>query len=788
MRKNVSLIMSVMAFCTVSAESYMYLKSNVDTKYKFKVDDIIRVDVMKDSVQQKSLLIQKSDSSTYPYSINTISQVYYPGEESIDSSTIDGYEYVDLGLQSGLKWATYNVGAMKPTEYGDYFSWGETRPKDHYFWDNYKWCRDLEHDDENNPTDFIKYCSDSLYGLYDNKRTLEEADDAASANWGISWRMPKDVEYNELMVYCKWDWTADYQGSGVAGWIGTSRMNGKTIFFPAAGGYINTCNNNNIVSNDGFKGYYWTASRGMNNKTIKSSCYLIGEDIKKHCLTSQKRWLGNQVRAVSGDRTYSISFYDLDSTFNKTLEVKLGEAAEYVNPRIYIGREFVRWSDSSFVDVSGDMDVYAIYDPLDKITEEVTVSGQLTGYDYVDLGLASGLKWATYNVGATSVTEKGDLYAWGETEPKDHCTWEDYKWSDGKYNTMNKYCEDERYGKVDSLYQLEVEDDAAMSKWGDSWRMPTSLEQRELLAGCYWYEVNDFMGSGIHGYIGKSKTNGNQIFLPANLDVYSKEGAYAYQSSTLSFVSYECLAMFFEEAIYADVSKFSRQNVLYVRAVAAVEPTPSDTVSIVEPTNTDSVAVSGQVEGYDYVDLGLESGLKWATYNVGASKVSEYGDFYAWGETQSKEVYDWSTYKWANGSYKSITKYCTNSSYGTVDDKSKLDPDDDVATVYWGSKWRMPTIDEIKELIAGCEWNYVENFNNSGLNGYIGVSNKNQHTIFFPLVDLSNGKVNFENGNYRSSSLGSRSNNSGAFYMSKYGIGVEDINRTRAAVVRAVAE
>ena len=88
--------------------------------------------------------------------------------------------------------------------------------------------------------------------------------------------------------------------------------------------------------------------------------------------------------------------------------------------------------------------------------------------------------------------------------------------------------------------------------------------------------------------------------------------------------------------------------------------------------------------GHEYVDLGLPSGTKWATCNVGASSPEDYGEYYAWGETETKSTYDWRTYKWCKGSNDTMTKYCTSSSSGTVDNKTVLDPEDDVAHVKWG--------------------------------------------------------------------------------------------------------
>ncbi len=106
----------------------------------------------------------------------------------------------------------------------------------------------------------------------------------------------------------------------------------------------------------------------------------------------------------------------------------------------------------------------------------------------------------------------------------------------------------------------------------------------------------------------------------------------------------------------------------------------------------------GDMSNHEYVDFGLPSGLLWATCNVGASMPEDYGDYFAWGETETKSYYNWSTYKWCNGSETTLTKYCTNSNYGTVDNRTTLDPEDDAAHVNWGGDWRMPTSAEWEEL------------------------------------------------------------------------------------------
>ena len=158
------------------------------------------------------------------------------------------------------------------------------------------------------------------------------------------------------------------------------------------------------------------------------------------------------------------------------------------------------------------------------------------------------------------------------------------------------------------------------------------------------------------------------------------------------------------------------------------------------------------------VDLGLPSGLKWACCNVGATTPEEYGGYYAWGETEGKGDYDWDTYKYCNGSHNSMTKYCTSSSYGTVDNKTTLEPADDVATVKWGGSWRMPTTDEQQELKNNCTWTWTTL---NGVNGY-RVTGPNGNSIFLPAAGYRGGTGVCDQGFgcYWSSSLDS----SGTFF------------------------
>lgn len=163
------------------------------------------------------------------------------------SSSYGGHEYVDLGLPSGTLWATCNVGASNPEDYGSYFSWGETTTKNTYNWSTYKYCKGAE-------DNLTKYCShsvDGYNGFTDNLTILLNGDDAASVNWGNGWRTPTGAELEELYKNTTNTWTTQ---NGVNGRLFTAR-NGKSLFLPAAG---RVCGNE--LDYSGRCGDYWSSS------------------------------------------------------------------------------------------------------------------------------------------------------------------------------------------------------------------------------------------------------------------------------------------------------------------------------------------------------------------------------------------------------------------------------------------------------------------------------------------------------------------------------------------------
>ncbi len=149
------------------------------------------------------------------------------------------------------------------------------------------------------------------------------------------------------------------------------------------------------------------------------------------------------------------------------------------------------------------------------------------------------------------------------------------------------------------------------------------------------------------------------------------------------------------------------------------------------------------VDGHRFVDLQLPSGLLWAETNLGAENDTDFGDQFAWGETQMKEDYSLGTYRYGT-EFKKMTKY------NSTDRKVTLSPEDDAATVLWGKSCRMPTYEELEELgdTTNCTWKWVEKttVNNDTIRGYEVKSVRNGNTLFLPASGAHNGKNYYKEG------------------------------------------
>jgi hypothetical protein len=154
-------------------------------------------------------------------------------------------ELIDLGLPSGTKWASCNIGANKPTEYGDYFAWGDTSAKSNYVG---RTCETYD----------LDIFSLKMDDYVNRRNVLSDNYDAATYIWGERWRIPSGEQAQELIDNCQWEWVINYENSGVNGRLGISKINGAKIFLPAAG-YAQSSNHLMMGDNGG----YWTGSPNM---------------------------------------------------------------------------------------------------------------------------------------------------------------------------------------------------------------------------------------------------------------------------------------------------------------------------------------------------------------------------------------------------------------------------------------------------------------------------------------------------------------------------------------------
>ena len=745
-------------------------------------------------------------------------------EEANDSipQFVDGYECVDLGLPSHTLWATINVGAETPEGFGNYYSWGETETEDIYYWETYNYSDDRG-------SYISKYCIDENFGSLDNKTVLEAGDDAATAKWGNLWQMPLYEQIEELKdtCYTTIEWTFQNE---VAGILVTSKVNGNSIFLPAAGNI-----QGNSTSYVGEYGFYW--SRSLYSKNDVSAPSFYAERLlfnSNGCFPSRYygkyiyaplRYLGHPVRPVVVQRVpypwpisqieLSYSELLLDRT-NATKKLIPHLTPSYAKPKIAwesSDENVAQVGDDGLVTVVGEGTCTITCRATDingaSATCQVTVlgEGRADGHNWVDLGLPSGTLWATCNLGANSPGENGDYYAWGETLPKDDYTWETYRFCEDTYNSMTKYNVIDRFGKLDYMTWLKPTDDAAYTSWSNCWQMPSEEQLEELMNS----EYTDYAYVGKYKTFGieiTSKINGRSIFLPMPGHYTGTE----YFSGHSSGDTYDCSAYLTRSldknqcntAICLSISHASAimishvfrfygysirpvryKDVTYVNRIvldqSAVCLEPGETITLsaeVYPANAAnkdvlwtsdnqnvaSVDAEGKVTAntlqgiatitcyaadgsgpYAHcdvalvmpcpdnnhphlIDLGLPSGTKWSCCNVGSDMPEEYGGYFAWGETTTKSDYGWNTYKYCDGTSSKLTKYCNDSKYGIVDNKTELDPEDDAA-YDWHENWYTPSKEQCQELLNNSKRFF--GWKNEVYGMYV-VSKNNGNNIFLP--------------------------------------------------------
>ncbi|MFA4182574.1 hypothetical protein [Xylanibacter rodentium] len=218
------------------------------------------------------------------YKIEDVDSVVF--NTPYDNDNYNNHEYVDLGLPSGLKWATCNIGAGAPEEYGNYYEWAETEPRDYYGKYNKYFA-----DDYNSTNMLLKYNVNPLQGDVDNKTVLDPEDDVAHVVWGGTWRMPTDEEHKELRRNCKWEDTT-LNGVNVTKITGP---NGNCIYLPYNGRRMY----DDFMELDK-TGYYWTSSLvTKGNSWMKYFCSFASYFSVPYAFGNMLRDFGAAVRPVT---------------------------------------------------------------------------------------------------------------------------------------------------------------------------------------------------------------------------------------------------------------------------------------------------------------------------------------------------------------------------------------------------------------------------------------------------------------------------------------------------------
>lgn len=624
---------------------------------------------------QQKIYIKLSNDSTLEYYTWEVRDIRFAPVQPLVPPAAP--QPVDLGLSA--QWSSYNLGAEDAGGTGFLVGWGETTGLIHVMENNYY------------PTRIVT--SDIIGG----------SKDIATQMWGSEWRLPSAAEFQELLDSCTWEW--DGGGFTVTG------KNGASIFLPAVGHLEGT---DSIAAPT----YYWT---GQHAGTDSATVLRLDEDI--HTLAHSVRWSGNAVRPV-----YGVYRLPVEVAASEATGITRGSAnvtvtlSGYLNDITSFGVMYAATMDSitnntaktvSFTTVpesktqtatinglaEGCHYFYRAYaasasDTVYSETRSFQTTTRFPVADYVDLGLPSGTKWATWNMGAEGVADYGEHIGWGDVTAE--LTPSDRSNAYAVGNTSDNIASNPAY-------------DIVNAKWGGYWHIPTVEQFKELASSNYttWEEVNDYQGSGISGYVVTSITYPDRsIFLPmagfkSQSGVEYENGSSYYWTANYDLTNTVAYAIRIYGAQDLEEQTFSKPFGFSIRGVYS-EPVqyPADS------------AVAKNVKA---VDLGLS--VDWADQNIKSPANPFIDGYFTWGSTVEQANYTDNDYPWLKQQI----------SEGDLD---TLPADKDAAVQLWGGTWRMPTLDEMMELIYGCTWTLTTDAN--GVRGY-RVTGTNGNSIFLPL-------------------------------------------------------
>ena len=558
-------------------------------------------------------------------------------------------EYVDLGLS--VKWATFNVGATSPEDYGVYFAWGETEPKETYSWATYKWCDGTQN-------------TMTKYNSTDGKTILEPADDAAQVHWGGNWRMPTEEEQQELIDRCSWERT---NLNGVIGYKVTG-PNGNSIFIPIAGAYNSFDNQLNSVGSIG-----WIYSSTIATEIRAYEIHIEEGGIEqRNC----SRCVGLTIRPVYDDRPPK----------------RIGVFSVAADKQVSFSQGNLQYIQST------DTWQFAA-NQLEYMGHKHYRNGQLA--DTIEYfgwsGKNSKTPWGI-SLSIESSDYAGEFLDWGTNTIAGSApnTWRTLSNDEWLYICQGRKNADQLLGlgTIGTVTGLIILPDDWQLPAGLSFTPNTDNATKNQYTYNQWAELE----------------NAGAVFIATSGYFNPKLGGMRHvggeghiRTNALSDNGLQVYSVIKTNKIIYSYSGTQEQNLQYAFAQRLVHDT---IVPRPEP---------------EYMDLGLS--VKWATFNVGATSPEDYGDYFAWGETEPKQTYSWENYKWCDGTQNTMTKY------NATDGKTILEPADDAAQVHWGGNWRMPTKEEIEELIDNCTWS--ESTEN-GVKGYVVTSKHTGNSIFFP--------------------------------------------------------
>lgn len=593
-------------------------------------------------------------------------------------------EAVDLGLS--VKWAPMNFGASTETASGYYVGWGDATGLNKSVVFNY--------------FPVLHPTSDIVNSKYDIVHAL----------WGDQWRMPSLKEVKELVNNC--DWTYDETRKG---WKVTSRKDpSKSIFMPMQG-----YRKGDDMINDKTLGAYWTGSLNKDNDQSASALTLGATD---YTTADYLRYMGLQIRPVygafyEGAKVKSVTVTNCsitDAYIKVTFEGSYADASEIglcYGTTSNIDPDQNNKVTAEATDIAND-GTYTFH--INNLSPNTTY--YFAGYivcqgqrnlgstaslktktkfpvaEMVDLGLS--VKWAKWNVGASSEDEFGSYIAWGD--------------STGVNQSF-----------VNSDYPNDYADisgtkyDVATTQWGKGWRLPTPDEWKEL-DGLTKQLVTLNNGNKVVKVIAN---NGNYIYIPRG--GYKTSKSLQGVNNDAAYWTSENTAQTWAKGIgftksTSDFEPYDEKGWhMLIRPVYGDKKTDPDT-PIIETRDTTAEGKLAKA-----VDLGLS--VKWATYNLGAKSETEPGSYFSWGTTTAGTDFSLDQYKWYNATSKMFS----------IPSTSISDTDDDAAVKLWGGTWRMPTETEMEELVSNCTWTRTD--------GGFKIKGKNGNEIFLPFTGFYSG-------------------------------------------------